>query len=37
MAFDGFAIDCHLHPRRSGIDDRTIDVLTEMLLGDGAG
>jgi AcrR family transcriptional regulator len=37
MAFDGFAIDCHLHPRRRGIDDRTIDVLTEMLLGDGAG
>ena len=37
MAFDGFAIDYHLHPRRRSIDDRTIDVLTEMLLGDGAG
>lgn len=37
MAFDGFAIDCHLHPRRRTIDDRTIDLLTEMLLGERAG
>jgi AcrR family transcriptional regulator len=33
MAFDGFAIDYHLHPRRPGIDDRTIDFMTDMLLG----
>ena len=33
MAFDGFAIDYHLHPRRRGIDDRTIEFITEMLLG----
>ena len=33
MAFDGFAIDFHLHPRRRGIDDRTIDFLIEMLIG----
>ena len=37
MAFDGFAIDYHLHPRRRSIDDRTIDLLTEMLLGETAG
>ena len=37
MAFDGFAIDYHLHPRRRTIDDRTIDLLTEMLLGERAG
>ena len=37
MAFDGFAIDYHLHPRRPGIDDRTIDVVTEMLLGERTG
>ena len=37
MAFDGFAIDYHLHPRRSGIDDRTVDFLTDMLLGERAG
>lgn len=34
MAFDGFAIDFHLHPRRRSIDDRTIDFLIEMLLGE---
>ena len=37
MAFDGFAIDYHLHARRRRIDDRTIDVLTEMLLGERVG
>lgn len=34
MAFDGFAIDFHLHPRRRTVDDRTIDFLTEVLLGE---
>jgi AcrR family transcriptional regulator len=33
MAFDGYAIDFHLHPRRSGVDDRTIDFVVDMLLG----
>ena len=37
MAFDGFAIDFHLHPRRRGIDDRTIDFLIEMLMGKAPG
>ncbi len=37
MAFDGFAIDYHLHPRRRSIDDRTIELLTEMLLGERGG
>jgi AcrR family transcriptional regulator len=37
MAFDGFAIDYHLHPQRRNIDDRTIDLLTEMLLGERPG
>lgn len=32
MAFDGCAIDFHLH-RRARVDDRTIDFVTEMLLG----
>ena len=34
MAFDGFAIDRHLHPRRLALDDVTIDVVTDMLLGE---
>jgi AcrR family transcriptional regulator len=33
MAFDGFAIDRHLHPRSAGIDDVTLDVFAGMLLG----
>jgi AcrR family transcriptional regulator len=33
MAFDGFAIDYHLHPGRRSIDDRTIEFLIGMLLG----
>lgn len=37
MAFDGFAIDFHLHPRRRGIDDRTIEFLIGMLIGERAG
>jgi AcrR family transcriptional regulator len=36
MAFDGCAIDYHLH-RRPRVDDRTIDFMTEMLLGAPAG
>lgn len=32
MAFDGFAIDRHLHPGRSRIDNRTIDFVVGMLL-----
>ena len=36
MAFDGCAIDFHLH-RRARVDDRTIDFMTEMLLGGPAG
>ena len=36
MAFDGCAIDCHLH-RRVRVDDRTIEFMTEMLLGGSAG
>ena len=36
MAFDGCAIDYHLH-HRARIDDRTIDFMTEMLLGGPAG
>ena len=36
MAFDGCAIDFHLH-RRARIDDRTIDFMTEALLGGQAG
>ena len=34
MAFDGFAIDRHLHPRRIALDDVTIDAVTDMLLGE---
>ena len=34
MAFDGFAIDRHLHPKAGGIDDLTLDVVAVMLLGD---
>lgn len=34
MAFDGFAIDRHLHPRRSALDDVTIDAMADMLLGE---
>jgi len=37
MAFDGFAIDYHLHPRRSGLDDRTVEFVTDMLVGERAG
>ena len=36
MAFDGCAIDYHLH-RRVRVDDRTIDFITDMLLGGRAG
>jgi AcrR family transcriptional regulator len=36
MAFDGFAIDRHLHPRSAGIDDFTLDVVAGMLLGEDA-
>ena len=34
MAFDRFAIDRHLHPRRIALDDITIDAVTDMLLGE---
>ena len=34
MAFDGFAIQRHLHPKRAVIDDVTIDVVARMLLGE---
>jgi AcrR family transcriptional regulator len=33
MAFDGFAIHRHLHPRKSPIDDTTIDAVAAMLIG----
>lgn len=36
MAFDGYAIDRHLHPRRSTLDDVTIDAVADMLLGERA-
>ena len=36
MAFDGFAIDRHLHPRRSALDDVTIEAVADMLLGERA-
>jgi len=34
MAFDGFAIHRHLHPRENPIDDATIDAVADMLTGD---
>jgi AcrR family transcriptional regulator len=34
MAFDGFAIDRHLHPKARALDETTIDVLAAMLLGE---
>jgi AcrR family transcriptional regulator len=33
MAFDGFAIHRHLHPRENPIDDATIDAVASMLTG----
>lgn len=35
MAFDGFAIHRHLHPKQNPIDDTTIGAVVDMLLGDG--
>jgi AcrR family transcriptional regulator len=37
MAFDGFAIYRHLHPKGEAIDDRTINAVADMLLGEAAG
>jgi hypothetical protein len=34
MAFDGFAIHRHLHPRKTPIDDTTINAVVTMFLGD---
>jgi hypothetical protein len=34
MAFDGFAIHRHLHPRENPIDNVTIDAVAGMLTGD---
>jgi AcrR family transcriptional regulator len=34
MAFDGFAIHRHLHPRENPIDDATINAFAAMLLGE---
>ena len=34
MAFDGFAIHRHLHPKENPIDDATIAAVAGMLLGD---
>jgi AcrR family transcriptional regulator len=34
MAFDGFAIHRHLHPRKTPIDDATINAIVTMLLGE---
>jgi AcrR family transcriptional regulator len=36
MAFDGFAIHRHLHPKEDAIDDATIAAVASMLLGDAA-
>ena len=33
MAFDGFAIHRHLHPREIPVDDATIDAMVAMLIG----
>jgi AcrR family transcriptional regulator len=35
MAFDGFAIHRHLHPKKTPVDDATIDAVVTMFLGDG--
>jgi AcrR family transcriptional regulator len=37
MAFDGFAIHRHLHPRENPIDDATIDAVAAMLAGGSPG
>jgi AcrR family transcriptional regulator len=37
MAFDGFAIHRHLHPKGEAIDDRTVNAVAEMLLGEAVG
>jgi AcrR family transcriptional regulator len=34
MAFDGFAIHRHLHPRETLIDDATINAMAAMLIGE---
>jgi AcrR family transcriptional regulator len=36
MAFDGFAIHRHLHPRETLIDDATISAVAAMLIGESA-
>jgi AcrR family transcriptional regulator len=36
MAFDGFAIHRHLHPKEVPIDDATINAVAAMLVGDAA-
>jgi hypothetical protein len=36
MAFDGFGIQRHLHPKGAAIDDFTINAVAAMLLGETA-